>query len=150
MKIKWNWGTGIVIAMALFMIFILQFVYRVTFVSKYDHHLVTEDYYKEELHYQDEIDKVNNASKLAENVKIVRVADGVEIVFPSDMDPTKISGTISFKRLSNQKLDFEKKIELDQNLFHIPADHLIEGHWEVKIDWKNGDQNYLLKEDFYY
>ena len=150
MKIKWNWGTGIVVAMILFMVFILQFVYRVTFVKKYDHNLVTEDYYKEELHYQEEIDKMNNASKLPENIVIKRAASGVDIIFPSGMEPDKITGKIYFKRLSNNKLDFEREIKLDSLVFHIPEGQFIEGHWEVKIDWKYNDKPYMLKEDFYY
>ncbi len=44
MKIKINWGTGIVIAMVLFIIFILSFVYKTIAVDKYEHHLVSEDY----------------------------------------------------------------------------------------------------------
>ena len=61
MKIKINWGTGIVIAIVLFIAFILSFVYKTIFMEEYEHHLVSEDYYKDELHYQEEIDKLNNA-----------------------------------------------------------------------------------------
>ena len=38
---KWNWGTGLVIGMAAFMIFILQYVIRVQIDDKYDNELVT-------------------------------------------------------------------------------------------------------------
>ena len=31
------------------------------FIEDYNHHLVSKDYYKDELHYQEEIDKLNNA-----------------------------------------------------------------------------------------
>ena len=37
---KINWGTGIVIAFGLFMIFILSFVYKVQSNQKYDNELV--------------------------------------------------------------------------------------------------------------
>ena len=59
MKIKISWPMGIIIAMTAFVIFILSFVYKVTFLPAYDHHLVSEDYYKDELHYQQEINKEN-------------------------------------------------------------------------------------------
>ena len=42
---KINWGTGIVIAFGLFMIFILSFVYKVQSNQKYDNELVTDEYY---------------------------------------------------------------------------------------------------------
>ena len=47
---KLNWGTGIVIAMISFMIFILTFVYRSVVMDEYQHELVSEDYYGDELH----------------------------------------------------------------------------------------------------
>jgi hypothetical protein len=43
---KINWGTGIAIAIALFMAFILYFVIKVQSNSKYDNELVVEEYYK--------------------------------------------------------------------------------------------------------
>ena len=46
---KINWGTGIVIALVLFMSFILYFVITITIQPKYSYDLVHEEYYKEEL-----------------------------------------------------------------------------------------------------
>ncbi len=150
MKIKWNWGTGIVVAMALFMIFILQFVYRVTFLDKYDHHLVSEDYYTDELYYQKEIDKLNNASKLTNNVTIKNFEKGIMIHFPEDKDFNKIEGTINFQRPSNSKIDFKKDIDLKGYNLHIPDSLLASGKWNVRIDWQFNDEKYLLKESIFY
>jgi len=54
---KINWGTGIVIAFGLFMIFILSFVYKVQSNQKYDNELVTDEYYKKEATVQADIEK---------------------------------------------------------------------------------------------
>jgi hypothetical protein len=150
MKIKINWGTAMVIVMVLFMVFILQFVYRSMAIEKYEHHLVSEDYYKDELYYQQEIDKVNNASKLVENVKVERVGEGMLIKFPSNMDFTKISGVIYFQRPSDERLDFQRDISLSDFIMLIKDDKLIKGKWNVKIDWKSGEDEYLLKESIFY
>ena len=69
MKLKISWPTGIIIAITAFVIFILSFVYKVTFMPKYGHHLVSEDYYKDELNYQQEIDKENNQKSPVNNAK---------------------------------------------------------------------------------
>ena len=61
--------------------FILSFVYKTLFIEKYEHHLVSEDYYKEELHYQEEIDKLNNANLLLENVVLMNENNGIKIIF---------------------------------------------------------------------
>jgi len=150
MKIKINWGTAMVIVMVLFMAFILQFVYRSIAVDKYEHHLVSEDYYKDELYYQQEIDKMNNASKLTQNVKVVRVGEGMLVSFPDDMDFTKIIGIAYFQRPSDERLDFQKNISISDHKMLITDDKLINGRWNVKIDWKYGDEEYLFKEPVFY
>ena len=150
MKIKWNWGTGIVIAMALFMIFILQFVYRVTFMDEYNHQLVSEDYYKDELYYQEEIDKMNNASKLTENVTILNVENGIQINFPKEKNFSKITGIVTFQRLSNNKLDFTKSIELKNSTLFIPDSSLVSGRWDIKVDWQFNKEEYLTKKSIFY
>jgi len=149
MKIKFNWGTGIVIAMVLFMVFILQFLYR-SFDTKNNHDLVSEDYYKDELYYQQEIDRMNNANQLEQNLTFERVKDGFLFVFPQDMDASEITGTAYFQRPSNKDLDFQQEILLSDSKILINHSNLVEGKWKIKIDWKYNDEEYLLKETVFY
>ena len=107
MKIKFNWGTGIVIAFALFMTFILYFVVEVQSNSKYDNDLVVEEYYKHDAHFGEEMQRSQNAQDLEVKPRIVLKKDGVEILFPAAFVPNKIKGIVSLYRPSNKKLDFE-------------------------------------------
>ncbi len=152
MKIKWNWGTGIVIAMVLFMAFILQFVYRASMVAENKHSLVSEDYYKDEIHYQEEIDKVNKGNALKENISVIQNENGLLIRFPKEFETSSLSGTVYFKRLSNEKLDFSKDIKdnLSDHTILIPDEQLVDGKWELKIDWKVKDESYMYKETLFY
>ena len=150
MKIKFNWGTGIVVAMVLFMTFILSFVYKTIAIDKYEHHLVSEDYYKDELYYQKEIDKLNNASKLSENITLSNSEKGITIHFPEDKDFNLIKGMIFFQRRSNHKLDFDKEIKLTSHSITMPDSLLVSGKWIVKIDWQYKEKEYLLKESWFY
>lgn len=150
MKIKINWGTGIAIAIVLFIVFILSFVYKTLFIEKYEHHLVSEDYYKEELHYQEEIDKLNNANLLLENVVLRNENSGIKIIFPEDKDYRKIEGIVKFIRLSNDKLDFQRDIDLKKNFMLIEDSSLVHGKWEIIIDWEFEEEKYLLKETWFY
>jgi hypothetical protein len=150
MKVRISWPTGIIIAIIAFMVFILSFVYKVTFLDAYDHHLVSEDYYNDELNYQEEIDKLNNAAALVQNVRLVRVANGIEVIFPSEVDPDGITGTISFKRASTSRIDFDLPIALNSHVQVIEKEHMVPGLWNVRIDWKYKGTDYLLKEKFEY
>ncbi len=149
MKLKINWGTGIVIAMVLFMTFILSFVYK-SFTQEYSHDLVSEDYYKDELHYQKEIDKLNNAVRLESKIILSNSDKGITIKFPDNFDYQNINGNISFQRYSNSVLDFNKNIELTSDKFLIPDSLLVSGKWIIKIDWKYKGEEYLFKDSWFY
>ena len=150
MKIKINWGWAMVIAMAAFMTFILQYVYRTLADDTLEHHLVSEDYYKDELYYQHEIDKMNNASKLKENLVVERGDEGMQVTFPSDMEQSKITGIVYFQRPSDNRIDFKKEIVLDKNTMLVVDDKLINGRWNVKVDWKYDNQEYMFKKNLFY
>lgn len=118
--------------------------------KQYQHDLVTEDYYKQELAFQKEIDAEKNAKTLNINITIKKINEGLLVVFPEDKEYTKISGTIALYRPSNKKLDFEIPIELNGSKTVIPAKHLIEGRWKITIDWKYHDTSYMFKKSFTY
>ena len=150
MKIKITWPTGIIIAITAFVIFILSFVYKVAFLPQYDHHLVSDEYYKEELNYQQEIDKLKNAAALEENITLKKVPTGLQINFPAQFNPEKIKGTIVFKRLSNSKIDFAMPIALKNHYMLIEDKKLVAGKWHIRIEWTVGSDTYLLKEKITY
>lgn len=143
---KANWGTGIVIAFALFITFILYFVFKVQGDMKYDHEMVTEEYYKKELGYQEQLDKAQNAYDLVEKVTVVTKSEGLLIRFPKGFDYKKISGNVSLYRPSNQKLDFDMPISLSSSNLLIPKTKLVGGRWDISIDWKYQGKGYLNKE----
>ena len=145
-----NWGTGVVIAMVSFMIFILTFVYRSVVMDEYQHELVSEDYYKDELHYQEEIDKLNNAATLEVNLKVSRRTEGLLLQFPGNLDPGKISGTIRVQRPSKKALDIELPVQLSGNEQLIPDEKLVSGKYLISVDWKHGESEYLFKEELFY
>ena len=150
MKVKLNWPTGIILSLVAFIIFILSFVYKATFIPAYNHQLVSDEYYNDELNYQEEIDKLKRASKLDKNVSIKKVVTGLLIEFPSEFNFNQIKGTISFKRLSNRTIDFSIPIALDSNQFLLKDETLVDGRWDVKIEWMVDSKAYLFKEKITY
>lgn len=144
---RMNWGTSIVIAFALFMTFILYFVFKVQSDSQYDHEMVTEEYYKKELNFQGQLDKQQNANNLIEKIAIESNESGLQIAFPSDFDYKKIKGKVSLYRPSNQKLDFEIPISLSSSNLLIPKTDLAGGRWDISIEWEYEGKEYLNKKE---
>ena len=147
---KINWGTGIVIAFALFMSFILYFVFKVQSDSKYDNELVTEEYYKKEIRVESDIQNTANANNLKVKVVLKNTAQGIQITFPSDFDFKKIKGTVSLYRPSNQKLDFDIPISLSSSDLLIPKNNLVGGLWDISVEWNYKGKTYLNKEEIYF
>jgi len=147
---KINWGKGIVIAFALFMSFILYFVFKVQSDSQYDNEMVTEDYYRKEKLVQGNIESIQNANNLNEKVAINKTAEGIVVNFPAELDATKIKGKVSLYRPSNQKLDFEIPISLSGFDLLIPKNNLVDGLWGITVAWEYEGKTYLNKEEIYF
>lgn len=147
---KFNWGTGIVLAFIGFISFIMYFIVTMNIDDTYDHDLVTENYYAEELAYQKDIDKLKNSKMLNENITYKKNEMGLTIIFPSDLDYKKITGKLFLYRPSNKQLDFESTISLSNSHLLIPDSRLVDGRWNIKVDWQYNGTAYLFKKSIAY
>jgi hypothetical protein len=144
---KINWGTGIVIAFAVFITFILYFVLKVQSDSKYNNELVVEEYYKHDARFGEEMVRVQNAQDLVQKPTITSDITGVSIVFPAVFSPEKIKGKVTFYRSSNKKLDFD--VPISSATLLVPAKDLVPGRWEINMEWQYEGKQYLTKETIY-
>lgn len=147
---KWNWGTGIVVAIVGFIGFILYFVITMSTDSKYRHDLVTEEYYAKEMLYQQEIDAETNTTLLDAPITGSKTSEGWVLVFPTSVAPAKVQGTVSLYRPSNEKLDFELPLELIDHKLLIPDARLLDGRWNITISWTYDDKPFMYKKSIVY
>jgi hypothetical protein len=147
---KLNWGTGIVIAFIAFISFIMYFVINMNINKKYDHDLVTEEYYKQELEFQNDIDKETNAKNLSENLHWKKTTEGLVIFFPKTLLKENITGKVFLYRPSNKQFDFETELSLSDHNLLIPDKRLLDGRWNIKVDWQYNGKSYLYKKEILY
>jgi hypothetical protein len=147
---KINWGTGIVLSFIAFISFILYFVFTALSDPKADHELVTDEYYSKDLEYQQDLNASANLGAFKGEVKLLKVAEGLEIEFPESMNSESITGTVNLYRPSNEKLDFELPLRSSDNRFLVPADHLVEGRWNISIKWEFNGKPYLFRSKLTY
>jgi hypothetical protein len=144
MNIKWNWGTGILIAIIAFMGFMAFMVYQST---RQNFDLVERDYYPKALEYQQKIDKITNARELTEKVTLKESGDAVEVVFQSFFSPEDVQGTIVFYRPSNKQMDLSFPISLDTaRTQYCSIVNLAKGKYIVKVDYEAGGKKYYQEE----
>ena len=140
---KLNWGTAIVIAFVAFIAFIMYFVIQMSTDDTLDHELVVEDYYQQELKYQDEIDKVSNVKSLSQEITYAKTTEGLVLTFPEEIQD--IEGKVFLNRPSNKQLDFEMPISLSNHNLLIPDNRLLDGRWNIRVEWEQDGKPYLFK-----
>ena len=146
---KINWGTGIIIAFALFITFIMYFVFKVQTNVKYQNELVVEDYYKHDETFGTEMEESQNAEDLSNRVSIKETENGILVIFPKNFDFQKIGGKVSLYRPSNKKLDFEIPISLSTSNLLIPKSSLVGGLWDISVAWKYNSKDFMSKQSIY-
>ena len=147
---KFNWGTGIVLAFIAFIAFIMYFVVLSFRDPASNHDLVTEDYYQKELNYQEDLDAAKNLEEAGGGVLLKNTEEGLLVGFPNYMNPEKIDGTVSLYRPSNKQLDFKTPIQLSERQLLIPKSRLLDGRWDIRIDWTYEGKPYLFQQKLTY
>jgi hypothetical protein len=138
-----NWGQSIVLAFVLFAAFIGSLV---VVCLRQDVQLIAPDYYQQELLYQRQLDRMNNANQLAVQ-PVLRVSQGwlgVEYAGMADMQ----EGTLQLFRPSDERFDrnFKLSSETEQ---HLDVRSLPPGVYKARLKWTMQGKEYFLEEVIY-
>lgn len=134
-----NWGNAIVLV---FVAFAAIMITMVTICMRQDDlHLVTQNYYEEEIKYQDHIDKVSNTKRLGLNVmEFDKSSKVIGFNLPDDA-----KGSLHLFRPSDARLD--QKIKIDSEKKSLDLTGLTPGYWHIKLSWeKDGIAYYEEKK----
>jgi nitrogen fixation protein FixH len=143
-NMKLNWGTGIAI---FYTAFVIVMVGMVVYSKNFDHSLVVDNYYEEDLKYQDHIDAVKNAQALAQDLIIRETPAAKSVLFEFPNGFQTLGGNILFYRADDKSKDFEMEIVTDaQGKLEVPSSQLQRGRWTVKVNWL-GDGKPFYKEE---
>lgn len=139
-----NWGKKIAIVYIGFVVFMLGLVYMC--LQQKDIFLVTPDYYKQELVFQDKIDAQQNAAALSTPVNVSQTTDGLAINFPDECKGS--SGHAILYRPSDAGKDISLPFKLSaSNTLPIATSRLSKGSWTLKLEWKDeANKTYYLEQ----
>jgi nitrogen fixation protein FixH len=144
-KIQNPWPAGLVLFFIVFTGYIVGFV---VFCSRQQMDLVRQDYYDQEIRFQQQIERVQRTAPVLVDADIDydHASDVVRVSLPSVKDNT-ISGTVSFYRPSDARMDSNVKLGLDrEGRQSLSVGSLPAGLWKVRVQWKAAGREYFFEK----
>lgn len=140
---KFTWGTGIFL---FYTVFASSLIFQVYQSTRYDHSLVVEDYYAQDLAYQSIYERKQNSLSLSEPVIAQTTADGnwLELTFPEEVGAVR--GEVLLYRPSTRNLDVNVPLVFapdSPRFVRLPVDQLTSGRWIAKISWEADGREFL-------
>ena len=145
MKIKWNWGTKIAIAIILFVSMILGFVYVAT---QNPIILVEKDYYPKGLEYQSRINDIKNAAPFKDSMVLKQSKGQLFLKIPNTSPD---SGNITFYRPNEEKgLDIVQPLSAKTPInVTFSKKHFKMGFYILKISWWQNGIGYFIEKKIF-
>jgi hypothetical protein len=138
-----NWGWKIVVLYSAFVVMTLSMV---VYFMRQKVDLVADDYYKQEIEYQDQIDKISNAKALKEPIGYGYDMKNrtIKLSFPQAHLTQELRGKINFYRPANADEDKEFDIRPEASGAQIiSVSDLNKGLWKIKIYWTAGGKEFF-------
>ncbi len=141
-----NWGNRLILVFVFFGGMISYMVYRCMNTPV---NLVSDQYYKDELAYQQVIDGAKQANALAGTVQLALVPAGIRVDIPREMRGKTVKGTIFFYCPSDAASDRRFSLSTDSaGEQEIGKGTVPSGHYTVKVSWETGGVNYFKEQPF--
>jgi hypothetical protein len=138
-----NWGKSIVLSFILFAAFIGTLV---TVCLRQDISLVSKDYYKEELQYDNQLIRLKNVSQL-ESKPIIKVLENKTIQITFDRFVDMENGELRLFRPSDSSKDKKYSLVPTANATQeFSTTDLTPGMYRAKMQWTMNGKEFFLEE----
>ena len=142
--LKISWGYKISLLYLGFMALIFTLVVK-SMNIKTD--LVANDYYSQEIRYQEKINAANNAKQLNVSLSFLIEDDSIQLFFPLVDSTNAFVGSILFFRPSDNTKDVDIKIHLDKTgIQKVSTRSFLKGLYKMQISWSDGTKQYFVEE----
>lgn len=144
MRIKWNWGTKLVIAIVAFMLMIIAFG---IYMASHKVSLVEPDYYPQGQAYQDMIENIQNTVPYASAINAYKEDGTIHIAFPPFFRPEAVEGKVHFYHRTSDLKDHYVGLELNSDgVFSFQAE-MMKGRYIIKIEWEQDGIGYYTEKN---
>lgn len=143
---KFNWGTGILIFLMLFLSAAAVFIF---FAMRQDVNLVHEDYYEQGVDYSAKMDVDARSAIYKDAIKTNTEDESLVVDFEPSLALSIDSGSVLLFRPSNSSLDFNMPFGKMESSLKIPRSNLVTGRYILKLSWYSKGLLYEIDETVY-
>lgn len=135
-----NWGTKLILGMAVFMSFIITLV--VLMVRSNSDDLVDANYYEKGIEYNKDYERKRQLIEDQAEPEI-NVNNQLKIIFKNPAE-----GNIRFIHPSDKTKDSTLNFNSGSGLeVEFPINNFRKGHWKVSMEWKSNGKSYLYDKN---
>src|ERR1043165_4473851 len=135
-----NWGTKIFLLYTGFVILIGTLVWK-SVHTKFD--LVTEDYYAQEISFQQRLDAQNATAGLTQKPVISATPEAIMVFFPQEFTGKAIQADLQLYNPANAALDKTfTNLQATDGKLRIERKNLPAAHYTGKLIWKCDGKSY--------
>ena len=129
---KFNWGTGILIFLILFLLAAALFI---AFAMRQSVELVHEDYYERGVDHTSQMDLEERSAPYREAIKAVQLEGSLQISMADSVALRTDSAKIHLYRPSDERLDISLPYDPGRGALIIPRENLEAGRYILKLTW---------------
>ena len=137
-----SWGNKLVLVFVAFVALMATLVYKAV-NTKFE--LVTKDYYKEELRYQDKIDGAANA-KSAGEIKLMQDDATITIELPASLQSSVAEGEAWFYCKTDAVKDKRMPVKIEDGVYSFDRSSFAKGSYQLKLQLTSEGKQYYYKE----
>jgi hypothetical protein len=142
---QWNWGKGIVLVYACFVVGMLYLVFQ-SKQQKID--LVVDDYYQQELKFQQQIDASNRAVKAGVKARLV-THSGQQFLYLEGSENQSAKGTLLAYCAADKHKDVRMELHSTQTgRWLLPLQNLQSGKYIFKVHWEMNGESYYTELNY--
>lgn len=139
-----SWGNRLILVFVAFAALIGTLVYK-SYHTRFD--LVSEDYYRQELSYQQKIDGMKNAGKIG-GLEVTQDKELVTITLPPSLKGLPVKGEAWFYRKNNAGGDRKIPLRVNSDGQQVfSKSQLLAGAYVLKVDWITNGNNYYVEKE---
>lgn len=140
-----SWSKAIILTFILFAGFIGTLVYQ---MCRQRVDLVRDDYYQDEIAYQQHIDRVDNAARLNTPWTVTYLEERQQVVFT--LPDSLRRGEITFYRPADRLQDRRVPIpEIHPIRQVVSTETMGRGYWRVKLTWTDGRREFYTENELF-